>query len=65
VPRVKRIFDRLIDEHGMADVSYQVVRAYVAGLRRSAPMESTPRCASSRLPTFTRQHAWVPAPNRR
>ncbi|UUV30729.1 IS21 family transposase [Amycolatopsis roodepoortensis] len=27
---VKRIFDRLIDEHAMADVSYQVVRAYVA-----------------------------------
>jgi transposase len=27
---VKRIFDRLIDEHGMVDVSYQVVRAYVA-----------------------------------
>jgi transposase len=27
---VKRIFDRLIDEHGMADVSYQVLRAYVA-----------------------------------
>jgi hypothetical protein len=27
---VKRIFDRLIDEHGMADVSYQVVRTYVA-----------------------------------
>ncbi len=24
---VKRIFDRLIDEHGMADVSYQMVRA--------------------------------------
>jgi hypothetical protein len=30
---VKRIFDRLIDEHGMADVSYQVVRAYVATRR--------------------------------
>ncbi|NBH10992.1 IS21 family transposase [Amycolatopsis sp. SID8362] len=27
---VKRIFARLIDEHGMIDVSYQVVRAYVA-----------------------------------
>lgn len=27
---VKRIFDRLIDEHAMIDVSYQVVRAYVA-----------------------------------
>jgi transposase len=30
---VKRIFDRLIDEHGMDDVSYQVVRAYVAARR--------------------------------
>jgi transposase len=27
---VKRIFARLLDEHGMVDVSYQVVRAYVA-----------------------------------
>jgi transposase len=27
---VKRIFDRLIDEHAMLDVSYQVVRSYVA-----------------------------------
>ncbi|GGN93813.1 hypothetical protein GCM10010112_82500 [Actinoplanes lobatus] len=27
---VKRIYDRLIDEHDMHDVSYQVVRAYVA-----------------------------------
>lgn len=30
---VKRIFDRLIEEHGMVDVSYQVVRAYVAARR--------------------------------
>ncbi len=28
--KVKRIFDRLIDEHAMAEVSYQVVRTYVA-----------------------------------
>jgi len=27
---VKRIFDRLIDEHAMTEVSYQVVRTYVA-----------------------------------
>src|SRR4051794_4264171 len=27
---IKRIYDRLIDEHGMTDVSYPVVRAYVA-----------------------------------
>jgi hypothetical protein len=27
---VRRIFDRLITEHAMVDVSYQVVRAYVA-----------------------------------
>ena len=27
---VKRIYDRLIDEHGMHGVSYQVVRGYVA-----------------------------------
>jgi hypothetical protein len=30
---VKRVFDRLIDEHGMTEVSYQVVRAYVADRR--------------------------------
>jgi hypothetical protein len=27
---LKRIFDRLIAEHAMVDMSYQVVRAYVA-----------------------------------
>jgi hypothetical protein len=27
---VRRIYHRLLDEHGMADVSYQVVRTYVA-----------------------------------
>jgi transposase len=27
---VKRIYDRLLDEHGMTDVSYPMVRAYVA-----------------------------------
>lgn len=27
---VKRIYDQLIDEHGMHDVSYLVVRSYVA-----------------------------------
>jgi transposase len=30
---ITRIFDRLIAEHGMSDVSYPVVRAYVAGRR--------------------------------
>lgn len=29
----KRIFDRLLDEHAMAEVSYQMVRAYVAARR--------------------------------
>jgi transposase len=29
----KRIFDRLLDEHAMADVSYQMVRGYVAARR--------------------------------
>jgi transposase len=28
---ITRIYHRLMDEHGMADVSYPVVRAYVAG----------------------------------
>ncbi|MFH9125565.1 IS21 family transposase, partial [Streptomyces globisporus] len=30
---VKRIFDRLLDEHDAVDISYQMVRAYVAGRR--------------------------------
>jgi transposase len=29
----KRVFDRLLDEHAMADVSYQMVRGYVAARR--------------------------------
>lgn len=34
---VKRIYDRLLDEHDAVDISYQMVRAYVAGAaRRSA-----------------------------
>ncbi|GGU43476.1 hypothetical protein GCM10010178_40000 [Lentzea flava] len=32
---VKRIFDRLIDEHGMTDVSYGYVRMSRSGNRRS------------------------------
>ena len=36
---VKRIFDRLIDEHGMDDVSYAVVRAYVAQRRPQVRVE--------------------------
>ncbi|GAA1393736.1 hypothetical protein GCM10009639_27160 [Kitasatospora putterlickiae] len=30
---VKRIFDRLVDEHGADEVSYQMVRGYVAERR--------------------------------
>ncbi|MEO3825346.1 hypothetical protein [Actinomadura sp. B10D3] len=33
---ITRIYHRLIDEHGMSDVSYQVVRSYVAERRRSS-----------------------------
>jgi transposase len=50
---VKRIYDRLIDERDMRDVSYQVVRAYVADRSpRSAfrPGGARPTC-SSRRPT--------------
>ncbi|WP_131746153.1 IS21 family transposase [Frankia sp. Cppng1_Ct_nod] len=37
---VKRIADRLRDEHGMSDVSYQVVRAYVAVRRPQVRIEA-------------------------
>jgi transposase len=37
---VKRITDRLRDEHGMTDVSYQVVRAYVAARRPEVRIEA-------------------------
>ncbi len=37
---VKRIFDRLVDEHGMVDVSYQVVRAYAAVRRPQVRVEA-------------------------
>ncbi len=30
----KRIFDRLVDEHGAYEISYQMVRSYVAGRRK-------------------------------
>ena len=36
----KRIFDRLIDEHGMRDVSYPVVRAYVADRKPQIRVEA-------------------------
>lgn len=37
---VKRIFGRLIDEHGMVDVSYQVVRTYVAARKPEIRIEA-------------------------
>ena len=36
----KRIFDRLLDEHGMRDVSYSVVRSYVAARRPQIRIEA-------------------------
>jgi hypothetical protein len=37
---VKRIYGRLIDEHGMAEVSYQVLRAYLAARQPEIRAES-------------------------
>ncbi|MEV4283694.1 IS21 family transposase [Actinoplanes xinjiangensis] len=37
---VRRIYHRLLDEHGMADVSYQVVRTYVADRKPKIRAES-------------------------
>ncbi|MFD5536375.1 IS21 family transposase [Streptomyces sp. NPDC127079] len=37
---VKRIFDRLLDEHGAAGISYQMVRAYVAVRRKEVRWEA-------------------------
>jgi len=36
----KRVYDRLIDEQGMADVSYQVVRSYIAVRRPQIRVEA-------------------------
>ncbi|THA47828.1 IS21 family transposase [Streptomyces sp. A1136] len=37
---VKRIYDRLLDEHDAVDVSYQMVRAYVAGRREEIRLQA-------------------------
>jgi transposase len=37
---VKRIYDRLLDEHDAADISYQMVRAYVAGRREEIRLQA-------------------------
>lgn len=37
---VKRIFDRLLDEHDAVDISYQMVRAYVAGRREEIRLQA-------------------------
>jgi transposase len=37
---VKRIYDRLLDEHGMREVSYAVVRAYVADRKPKIRVEA-------------------------
>ena len=47
---VKRIFDRLVDEHGMVDVSYQVVR-----LRRGAPAGGADRGRARLVDVFVPQ----------
>lgn len=49
---VKRIYDRLTDEHDMHDVSYQVVRAYVADRKPKMRVEAGrgPANVSSRRP---------------
>lgn len=49
---VVRIYRRLINEHAMDDVSYQVVRAYVAKRKpeirvEARPAVARPRCSSS------------------
>ncbi|MFC0626047.1 hypothetical protein [Kribbella deserti] len=43
---VKRIFDRLVDEHAMTKVSYQVVRSYVAA-RKPEVRDNVDRSTSS------------------
>lgn len=37
---VKRIYDRLLDEHDAVDISYQMVRAYVAGRREEIRLQA-------------------------
>jgi transposase len=56
---VTRIWHRLTGEHGMTDVSYPVVRAYVADRRpqiRAEPAAARPRCScGSRTAPATRR----------
>lgn len=37
---VKRIFERLVDEHGANEISYQMVRGYVAGRREEIRVQA-------------------------
>lgn len=49
---VKRIYDRLIAEHGVHDVSYPVVRAYVAERKPQIRAEaSQPVSSAATLPS--------------
>jgi hypothetical protein len=51
----KRIFDRLLDEHGMRVVSYSVVRSYVAARRPQIYIEASPSAAGPRFSTPLRR----------
>ncbi|UQA90740.1 hypothetical protein [Streptomyces halobius] len=44
---VKRIFDRLVDEHAAQGVTYPMVRAYVADRR---PTFAPPKCVRTNAP---------------
>ncbi|MFE3200164.1 IS21 family transposase [Embleya sp. NPDC059237] len=47
---VKRIFDRLVDEHGADEISYQMVRAYVADRRGEILLQAGRGVADAFIP---------------
>lgn len=47
---VKRIYDRLLDEHDAVDISYQMVRAYVAGRREEIRLQAGKRVVDAFVP---------------
>lgn len=46
----KRIFDRLLDEHDATEVSYWMVREYVATRRRAIRIEASREPAATLIP---------------
>jgi len=62
---VRRIHHRLLDEHGMADVSYQVVRTYVVDRKPKIRAEDEVSANIGSPDGDTRHRHWAVAGRRR